>query len=57
MPYRIVKSFVVDEDELETFAAKVRTSVQSSEVQLLSTSQKSDEPVSRMTFCRDIVIS
>ena len=53
MPYRIVKSLAVVKEELETFAAKVRTAVHSIEVQLLSTSQKSDDPVSRMTFCQE----
>lgn len=45
-----MKSVEVVAEELEMLAANVLTSVHSIDVQLLSTSQKSADPVSRMTF-------
>lgn len=52
MPYRIVKEVSSLVALVDTFAAKTCERRHSAVVQLLSMSQKSAEPVSRMTFCR-----
>ena len=50
MPYRMEKDVASLAELVETFAAKVWDFRHSAVVQFLSTSQKSADPVSKMTF-------